>query len=516
MRLVKAGSNPSPPCERDPLRPEQEMLILSAFHCLAELSASPGGQQALVLLSSCRNHIYTFNSCAYNVEYALRGKEHNLDKVLSQLEALSLTAILSPMQRQLFSDREGKAEVLVRALGHEKAELLNRLRWIRQSLLEYMEKKTLFEERFDEVTAFIKNTLAQSLQGKLLYKEMIERRGVLDGSSQPNVARKFDYLDHCEKLVWALYNVCRTALSSLGVADRAVEPEMALQHLTTFSTAYNDLVQQQQSIYGAYLHTEIDPRFIDLFGTDWVAAWPDVLRTVRRCYNEVVDFFEIYVPVYAQEVYLKFYQEGVMNKRTVSGYLESRLSDHFVMFMDMIRSKKSPPEVKDHIGETLQRHKAKKLYSQITSNDAFLAVSADWRLLVAATVASMARVSPYLSPQGFGGLKRVIGYGSFLLLKNDDTGETIPKDDEEPVIAATAYLCEKVGGLLTDNSEIADKDPNHWFILTEAAHDKLRIQGVDLPGAVNLGSVQLKDSIVERPWAVPHDFAALKTSLPTS
>jgi hypothetical protein len=174
--------------------------------------------------------------------------------------------------------------------------------------------------------------------------------------------------------------------------------------------------------------------------------------------------------------------------------IEETLHDVFILFFDIIRSKRSPAGVKDAFAAMLKRT-APEVYSQAKStepsDDAFVAVTRSWeRCVETARVCHSVSTALGRTKDGFGGIRMAVQIGTVTLLRTPSGEPITPRDsDVHPVIAYAAYLTDAIKAVITNPEEFTN-----CIIVSREAKEYLVAQHLaEQPEFVELGVVTGKD-----------------------
>jgi hypothetical protein len=463
---------------RDPFPPDREVAISAMFYELASLSSKKPGQRVLTLLSSAANHRALFESCAHDVEAAMRaGPQGNLSGAISLLQSVSWE---QPRQRRLIPDRAMEIR------GDVGVGLKRHFEWSQRALAEYRDKRQLFEIEFETLVSQAREAFCSSVAGRTLWRMYFEESGYLSPDRDRMVEARMRYLQLVEELLWHLLQALWCALEcSSFLTARSNDPVAMLdEHVES----YNNLLAESRASHGALLGTALNPESLHAFATmNWdcdssQTLFIESVKVFAQCLAEIEHFFELYVPAFetAGPGRCRFlpHQWADDFNLTVTGHKEIRLRNHFVLYTDMIGSKLSmrTPEIKDHLNDTFLRYDRDGVYFSLAYDDAFVAVCPSWGITLALSDALVQRVWPFREGPGrFDGLKIAVHYGNVAVVQRGGSNEACPKDLEEPVIAVAAYLCDHVPKLLGDL--YGGGDPNRWVALTTQARDAGATEG---------------------------------------
>lgn len=507
MTLLRSNPVYNLELERDPFLPDQKFILLSSFYKLAELSSSDLGQKALVLLSSCHDHRATFNACAHDVEYAIKGMKNDVDTLLSRMEAAAYgnTDNMSQKSHQPTLIQTDDTDRFIGAITTKAGTFTQVAEIIQSALHQYIDKRDLFENQYMQLTQFMKDKFNGSVEGKLFWEQCIVKTQFLDNTRLSSIETKFYYLNICEQLSWYLQKGLRALLQLAGVKLKESQ-ESAKDQLLKWVLEYNKITDEYKIHIGTHLRTKLDITGV-LRTEDPLPIWRIMLPQFRQCYREIVELFEIYVPVYQEWGTERFLPKNDTKlNTTMAGYTEYSLREYYILCIDIIRSKLSTGDVKKLINNNFQRYRDKGVYvyNEPTGDDCFVVACPSWLLLLDVVHSSVSLVLPlsnYADQKKFGGLRSSSNYGALTIMEKRNSDNVVLIDGPGNPIALSAYINAKIEEALQRYDP--KSNPNDWLILAIPLHSKLCSDNEDMSKIINFGTVSIKENKTAELFAMP-------------
>lgn len=498
--------------------------LRSAFVVLAELDSLEScgdravpGSAVLLLLSTCHDQNVTFNACAYEVNSWFARDAYNFDRLLSVLESTQWEAVraradqlrsAAQQQAGLFDEEaetiveEQRARAQTLDADRKGVRLSSLLQNCREYLAEFRRKDSLFHEEFDTVVGAARTHFLKNEHARILWEERFEKAGMIDGTHRPELDRRFDVLRSIECSARYLMDVVECGLVALELWTPSGPAVDSPRQLPEKTASVDQLHTELRTLQAKTFRAEVTVGLNDLsaaIGRLTARSTESEIRQFlsgcRSCFESMLRCFDLWFPVYDEHSPTPFSPSKVKFAR---GFTDRPLSNQFLLFLDLIKSKLAPSKVKLWVEDALGALSAECVH-EATGDDSYLIVARTWDNARQIISLLRTRTELFEEPDGFGGIRVSVTKGDCVARthqKSGTFGVMLTDREGTPDIPHVAYQLDQAKKLLASHSDLSEEDERtgvlvHSDVVLEVV-GSLDAEAVASEGYIRLGEWTVK------------------------
>ena len=282
------------------------------------------------------------------------------------------------------------------------------LQQCRTYLSEFEQKRKLFYEDFKSLTTKLSVAFSDDLTGRTIWSQLFDNGQYLRADADPVFGELFRHLEPLERAAWRIMEVAEFALENMGYSMRPNRKNIganAREDLDTAITKFNDAIFEAHSRHvGVGILKQISINLVEKL--DQPERW---ISELRSRFSEISSAFDLWFPVRDSESVNPFSPSDFTKSRDIR---DDVMNNVYICVFDLVRSKPAAGAVKIDVGIILENLEKIGCDAEKTGNDEFLFLANNLKQAISVIQTIRNRTLPYVSPQGYGGLRASIGKGN--------------------------------------------------------------------------------------------------------